>query len=611
VTTAVELWEMLGRARTMPYTAARIAVCDQLLRHVDQAGDAELAFVARMEAADSYVYGGEPARAFAPFAWCLDDFDHHPGPYHQRYQRELLWLFKIMVGDMTDHPDIPLDRTEAALDDMERRYRDAGKSLQAVYKRRYLVADHLGSDRADRWYELWHAAERDDLSDCAGCDPTSAAEYLNARGRWSETVALAEPVLAGHLTCYQQPQGILNALTVAYVRTGEPEKAADAHRRAYQRQRDNLADLWELGEHIRFCARTGNEHRGFEILQRHIDWLEKAPSPMAEMMFAAHAAMLLHRLSESGHGDMTVRRGDRGEITAAGLAPEMAARARALAARFDARNGNSHQGSLVEAAIGAQPYGMELQLSPSRHPLGGAVSSLVEAVVAAETEEQAAVARLELAKGYRRADDRIIEAIEVAEEALLRFDSLGLAAGGIETRHLLVELYRTIDDDERALTCYRELIERLADDLEARAAVGEEMAHFLKYDGRWAAAADAFLAAAADRHTVGHLVHELRLLRHRVTALYCGDFVAEAEQTAQLSAELFGTMPPEPGAVVARWMTAYELGRVLIDAERYPEAIAQLTAAVGHLRGVADDDEVDRVESALGEAIEAIEGENR
>jgi hypothetical protein len=50
---------------------------------------------------------------------------------------------------------------------------------------------------------------------------------------------------------------------------------------------------------------------------------------------------------------------------------------------------------------------------------------------------------------------------------------------------------------------------------------------------------------------------------------------------------------------------------VLIDAERYPEAIAQLTAAVGHLRGVADDDEVDRVESALGEAIEAIEGENR
>jgi tetratricopeptide (TPR) repeat protein len=308
---------------------------------------------------------------------------------------------------------------------------------------------------------------------------------------------------------------------------------------------------------------------------------------------------------------MTVRRGDRGEITASQLAPEMAVRARALAARFDARNGTSHQGALVDAAIGAQPYGIRLELSPSRHPAGGGVGSLVEAVVAAETDERAAWARLELAKAYRRSDGRIIEAIEVAEEALLRFDSLGLTAAGLETRHLLVEFYRTIDDDEAALTCYRELIERLGDDLEVRAEVGEEMADLLRYDGRWAESAAAFLAAAADRHTVGDLVPELRLLRQRVSALYFGGFLAEAEQTAQRAVELFDTMPPEPGAVLARWMTAYELGRVLIDAERYPEAVVQLTAAVEHLRGAADEDEVNRVESALGEAIEAIEGENR
>ena len=41
------------------------------------------------------------------------------------------------------------------------------------------------------------------------------------------------------------------------------------------------------------------------------------------------------------------------------------------------------------------------------------------------------------------------------------------------------------------------------------------------------------------------------------------------------------------------------------------DAEGQAAVAVGRLRRVADEDEVNRVESALGEAIEAIEGENR
>jgi hypothetical protein len=369
VTTAAELRQMLDEARGMPYTAARIAVYDQVLRHVDQAGDPELAFSARMEAAEGYALGGEPARSFAPFAWCLDDFDHNPGPYHARYRHELFWQFKNMVGDMTDYPDIPLRRIEAALDDMERRYRESGHSLQAVHKRRYLVAEHVGAADTDHWYEMWQAAPRDALSDCIGCDPSTAAHHLNERGRWAETVGLAAPLLDGRFTCYQQPQTILTHLMVAYARLGEPEKAADAHRRAYQHQHKHLTDLQEIGEHVRFCALTRNEHRGLKILRRHVDWLDRAPSPMAEMMFAAHASLLLRRLTESGQGGMIVRRAGRDEIVAAELWPELAARARALAARFDARNGNGYRTALIEAEINAEPYAEKLEFSPRRRAM--------------------------------------------------------------------------------------------------------------------------------------------------------------------------------------------------------------------------------------------------
>jgi cellulose synthase operon protein C len=366
VRTADELWDLLEQARRMPYGAAQIALVEQILRQVDEAGDPDLAFTARLIGTTAYVYGGEKVKSFVTFSWCLSDFDNHPGPHHERHLHTLLWHFKYMINALRQFPEIPLARTYAVLDDMERRYREAGYGLQVVHKNRYFVADHVGrAQEADEWYARWQSAPRDGLSDCAGCDPSDVAGYLNSRDRYSDVIEVAEPVLAGKLNCTEQPQGILRELSVAYLRTGELDKAADAHRRAYRLERGNLADLWNIGTHIAFCGRTGNEHRGLEMLQRHIDWLEKAPSPAAEMNFAADSAMLLRRLTELGHGDLPVRRRDRDEISVADLATEMADRATSLAVRFDTRNGTGHQGELIAEKIAARPYGIDIPLSPT------------------------------------------------------------------------------------------------------------------------------------------------------------------------------------------------------------------------------------------------------
>jgi tetratricopeptide (TPR) repeat protein len=878
--TAQELWELLERAYEMPYGAGQIAVYDELLRQVDEAGDADLAFTARLLSTQGYIYGGEPAKAFVTFSWCVSDFDNNPAPHHGRHTHTLLWLFKTMVSTMTKFPQVPLERTRAVLDDMERRYREGGHSLQAVYKHRYLVASHVGqAEEAAAWFERWQATPRDDLSDCAGCDPTSVASYLNDRGQYAETVALAEPVLAGRLSCTEQPHGILNNLMVAWLRTGEQEKAADAHRRAYRLVRTRLADLWDIATHIGFCARTGNEHRGLEILQRHIDWLEKAPSPGAEMMFAAAAALLLRRLTELGHGELTVRRSGRDEITVAGLAPEMAARARALATRFDARNGTDYQSGLVEAEIGAQPYGIDLMLSPTRRPAaapapsvspeplpeipaqataaelldlareharedrdaalaatldeldarfgelddpvlagrrlmmrgdvrqnggdptgmltsweqaeklfaeagaveqllvarsrialerasreegeaddaaaqaeiayqeehggplekGGAwsrlsslrfyqgrldeavdaaergqrfateagrprlaaiaallrtralvaaervdeartsahvawefyrahgpasrrgevatlygqliedpneqvslfgetivsgargpalaaragrgralmslerpaeaIDDLVEAVALAAAEEMpeaSAFARIDLAHAYRMAD-RPVEAAEVAEEALLRLDRLGLSEPANDVRFLLTDLYRVLGDDESALAGYRDLIGRLTDNPAGRAQVGESLADLLYRKDRDADAAASFGAAAADLHEAGDLIGELRALRRQVSALHFAGQAEEAEAAARRVADLFGALPPEmaqvPNAIWQRWMTAFESGRVFMSAERWDDAIAELRSGVAGLRDLGALADADRLTSMLAETL--------
>ncbi|AEV81041.1 hypothetical protein ACWT_0027 [Actinoplanes sp. SE50] len=382
--TAEELWNVLDEAHHLPYGAAQIALVEQVLRHVDGAGDPALAFYTRLFATTAYIYGGESVKSFATFSWCVADFDKNPQPYHERWTHNLLWLFKTMISALTRFPEIPLARTYAVLDDMERRYRETGHGMQPVYKHRYLVARHLGlTEEAEGWFEKWRTAPRNALSDCAGCDPTTMVIHLNTRERFAEAVELSAPVLAGELNCNEQPQSILSELMVSYLQTGHLTDAADAHRRSYLVERGNLADLAGIGDHILFCARTGNEARGLEILQRHIDWLDRAPSPSAGMHFAATGVALLRRLAARGHGDTLIRRSGRPDVTAEALAAELETYATGLAARFDARNGTGHQGRLVAETMTAEPYGVDLPLAPTaRRPAptpAAAVAPLREA----------------------------------------------------------------------------------------------------------------------------------------------------------------------------------------------------------------------------------------
>src|SRR6185369_5666984 len=215
---------------------------------------------------------------FVTFSWCVTEYDRDPTRY-QRHTHNLLWHFKHMISAMRRFPEIPLDRTHAVLDDMERRFRAGGHSLHAVYAYRQSIAAHVGDQAAaDDWYQRWITAPRDQLSDCVGCDPTSRAHWLAAQGRDEDAIAVAEPVLGGRLTCVEQPQSILTTLLLPYARTGRHDAAADAHRRAYRALRSNAAELGQIAIHLQFLANTGNAARGLELVRRHLPWLDAAPS---------------------------------------------------------------------------------------------------------------------------------------------------------------------------------------------------------------------------------------------------------------------------------------------------------------------------------------------
>ncbi|MEA5363632.1 hypothetical protein VA596_29150 [Amycolatopsis sp., V23-08] len=351
------LWDRLWSAQQLPRGRAHIAAVETVVRDADAHGSPALRYAARIFVTSAYQQGGEPAKAFVPFAWCLAVHDRGEADPH--WDSNLYWYFKFMAGSMTRFPEMPLERTHAVLDDMERRYRLAGYSMNPVHQYRATLARHVGDrETAAEQYRLWSASPRGEMSDCVGCEPTAKVRHLTAMGRYAEAVEVAEPVLGGEFTCVEQPQDILTSLLLPYVHIGRFDDAARAHRQAYRAIRHDRAQLREVASHVEFCALTGNHARGLDLVERHLPWLDDAPTPYAEMEFAAVAALNLRLVAAAGHGDAPV-----GGTTVAALRDELTARALALVARFDTRNGTSAQGDRIRALLAAEPLVEHLPLS--------------------------------------------------------------------------------------------------------------------------------------------------------------------------------------------------------------------------------------------------------
>ncbi|MFB9236272.1 hypothetical protein ACFFWC_12050 [Plantactinospora siamensis] len=447
-----DLRDMMAEVYRHPPGPARSAAFDTVMRHADAAGATEFAFRARMNAIWDFHMGGDYTRAFMAFSWCVATFDRHP-EFAGGSEHDLLWKYKWIVWELPQFPAVPLERTVALLDDMERRYRQGNHSLHAVYQHRGLVAHHLGDlDEADRWFDRMVDAKRDSLSDCAACVPSSLVQHHVARGRYEDAVRAGAPYTRGG--CVEQPKAILSDLLPAYLHTGRTAEAVEAHRVAYRQLRDGRHYLASIALHLQFCGLTGNEEHALPIVERHLPWLDRPASPYAAMEFTAAAALVLRRLAETGAGDRPVRvRGDdgttRAPATVRSVLADVTARTRALSAQFDARNGNTYQSRRTEACMAAEPLldrlpltvlaGRPIRAKKRDDRIDGLVNTVAERTAAGDAAG-AALAQLDLAYLLRNAD-LLGDAAETAEEAARALARAGLAQERLRALHLLFQLY--------------------------------------------------------------------------------------------------------------------------------------------------------------------------
>ncbi|MFI6208830.1 tetratricopeptide repeat protein [Streptomyces sp. NPDC051041] len=346
-----------------PEGPARNARAEQLLAEAERLGVPLAVIEALGHQLKVYNYSSEKDKMFVPFARLLRMWDERPEDFDAYEAHSLHWVFKWMSAGMLDQPHIPLASVEKWLGEMERRYRLAGYSERAVRGAEFSVAAHVGDvARAERAYAAWLAADRDDMADCHACELHGQGWWQAERGRDEEALRLWRPVLEGEFTCAHEPHTVLASSLLPLLRLGRLQEARTHHLRGFRLVRAMESMRGAYADHVEFCALTGNEARGLELLAQRPAYFTDDGHPRSRMDFMAVTALLMDRLTGLGLGDRRVP----GPAGRAWTARELAAHARtealALAERFDRRNGTPHVGRRVRARMDRAPLAERLPL---------------------------------------------------------------------------------------------------------------------------------------------------------------------------------------------------------------------------------------------------------
>lgn len=512
-----------------PEGPARNARAEQLLALAEKL-DVPLAVIEALgHQLKVYNYSSEKDKMFVPFARLLRMWDEHPEDFDEYETLSLHWVFKWMSSGMLDQPHVPLASIEKWLGEMEHRYRLAGHSERAVRSAEFSVAAHIGDvDRAERAYGAWLAADRDGMADCHACELHGQGWWQVERGRDAEALQLWAPVLEGEFACAHEPHTVLASSLSPLLRLGRLDEARAHHLRGFRLVRAMESMRGAYADHVEFCALTGNEARGLELLAERPAYFTDTGHPRSRMDFMSVVALLMDRLTELGLGGQDVP----GPADRSWSADELAAHARgealALAARFDARNGTAHVTERVRARMEQRPLVGRLALGVRSDRLGYPARPVTPVPVtpasAATGEEPDLTALLAEARHLsdtlrpnaveawaavaRAAEGAELDARDRAEIA--DHEAMDLGPAGAELFEQAAELYAVAGDPGEALAAraraayVRALAGRVDEAVEAVAGPYDEVLALYAEDG------------TGVRQTAAVLMGRARILMRRV-----------------------------------------------------------------------------------------------
>jgi hypothetical protein len=412
--TVNEIRAELARCGQLPHGRAKAQRLESLADQAKGTGDHFIEAQVLLSLSNAYEYSSERERVPVPFGRLLHLLDNYPAELGQ-LSRTIHWQLKWLSVGLIRHPAVPLPTVHRWLDECETRYRQRGHSSRPVHSLRGLLALALGDDaEATTQMEAALASPRDQMADCAACEDNDWGTWRAALGDDNGALEYWAPVLDGTKGCREEPHRTLAKALLPMLRTGRVEQARGSFLRGYPLVRQNISLMAYVGHHIEFCALTGNEARGLEMLAEHAAWIsEQQVDADTRLSFITGVSVLLRRLALRGHGDLPV-----GTETVAGSVTRLNTEISNFCAKYDARNGNTVVSDKTAKRLAQEPLldflplGLPSKLpsatvAPSRPPVPSApVSAGTLDDLVAEADRLAAMRHPDTGSAWERVATR-------------------------------------------------------------------------------------------------------------------------------------------------------------------------------------------------------------
>ncbi|WP_285725812.1 hypothetical protein [Psychromicrobium xiongbiense] len=326
MTTREELEDLLEQIHSMPFGPQEMALVQRVVAEADELGADDLSYLARLHLLGSASMTGDTEAVLTSFTWCLGKHDADPVAFPYEVEGyDLLWYFKHMSGYFSANPGFSLAQLGQMLDEMEQRYRAAGVGMSGVWQARFSAAQATGHlAEAGRMRQERDGIARDNYSHCEACVRAGDIDYFEELGQPQEALRLYDEIIEQGLSCGDEPESCESGSLLRLLRAGRLEDASQAHLRSYRGARNNPDGFPMMWHHLLFCAVTGNESRGLDILERTLHGLAEDPLDLRRRFHALLGyGVLLDAVSRAGHGDLPIRAADAAALVPVlGVAPE-------------------------------------------------------------------------------------------------------------------------------------------------------------------------------------------------------------------------------------------------------------------------------------------------
>jgi len=348
---AEEITAGLSEAARLPKGRLKSERLELLATAAKALGDRVLEGKVLIELSHAYAWGGEGDRSPLVFGRLLKIYDEFPAELGG-FTHAIHWQLKWMTSALVHNPRVPIATATRWLSEFESRYRQRGYSPRPVHALRSSLALSQGdAAAASAAMEASIAAPRDQMANCDACERNSWGYWRAELGDDEGAIEFWTPVISGQKRCAEEPHRILGLALLPLVRLGRYDEARSAYLKGYPFARRNVNMRQAVGRHIEFCALTGNEARGLEILAEHANWLTNGQEDVASRYrFFGGAAVLLRRLVTLGYGEVPVGDGSASEVLAT-LEKELAE----ISAGYDLRNGNTFTSMRLAARLAQEP----------------------------------------------------------------------------------------------------------------------------------------------------------------------------------------------------------------------------------------------------------------